>query len=172
MRDRRQAKGFFWGAVLVAVGGWFLLSSLGVELPGMHQLWPVFPLLSGLGSLLGFFTRTKKDAGLVFSGTLLSLLGLFFFCFTFEVLYWEDMEVWWPVFPLIAGIAFVFSWLAGRCRELRPLVPGVLSLAVGVIGLFFTLGEMSVEGVRLAGSLLVVALGVAIVLGSFRRTTH
>ena len=171
MRDRRQVRSFVWGAILVSVGTWFLLTRLGFDLPEMDQLWPIFPLFCGLGSMIAFATREKKDPGLIFPGTLLVLLALFFFCFTFDLFSWDRMEVLWPIFPLIVGIAFVFRWFAGRCRELPLLVPGGITLSVGVIGLFFTLGDMTIEGLQLAGSLLVVALGAAIVLRSLRRTS-
>ena len=172
MRNSRQAGGVFWGGVMVLVGGWFLLSQMGIDLPGLDQLWPIFPMLSGFGSLAAFFSRRRRDPGLVFPGVIGMLIGLFFFTFTFEFFSWSEMAVLWPVFPLICGLAFLSTWLAGACREKELLVPGGLSTAVGVIGLFLTLGEMTAQHVRLVGSISIVVVGGVMVYRALRSGRH
>ena len=165
---RRHANALMGGTVLILLGGWFLFDGMGYDLPSIGQLWPVFPLLSGAFSLMAYLTRDKKDPSLVFSGVFGVCLGVFFFCFTLDVFDWNDMGDLWPVFPLIAGCAFLSSWLAGGFKEKGLLVPGFGALAVGSVGLLFTLGQMSFEGVRLAGSPAIVVVGAAIVWRSLR----
>ena len=153
---------------MVLIGGWFLLNQMGVDLPGLDQLWPIFPMLSGFGSLVAFFSRQRRDPGLVFPGVTGMLMGLFFFTFTFNIRSWSDMAVLWPVFPLICGLAFLSTWLAGACREKELLVPGALSTAVGVIALFLTHGEMTAQHLRLVGSIAILAVGGVMVYRALR----
>ncbi len=168
MRRGRHGNALFGGTVLILLGAWFLFDGLGFDLPSLGALWPVFPLLSGALSLFAFATRKKKDPSVVFSGVSGVFLGLFFFCFTLGVFDWQDMGELWPVFPLIVGCAFLGSWFAGRCREKGLIVPGVGATAVGVVGLLFTLNQMSFDGLRLVGSLAIVAVGAVIVVRSLR----
>lgn len=168
LAKRRQARGLFWGAALMLVGAWFLLERLGFNMPRMDELWPVFPLLFGLAFLTFFFTRTDPDPGIVWPGTSGLLVGIFFLLFTFEVFDWEDMSELWPVFPLIAGTSFFATWMAGRFKEQGLLLPGSMAVATGVIGLFFTLGDMSFERVKVLGAVVLVAVGLTIVVKSLR----
>lgn len=168
MSRRRHGNALFGGAVLILLGAWFLFDGLGFDLPRLGVLWPAFPLLSGLLSLFAFATREKRDPSLVFSGVSGVLLGLFFFCFTLGVFDWDEMGELWPVFPLILGCSFLGSWLAGGCREKGLIVPGVGAAAVGAVGLLFTLNQLSFDGLRLVGSLTIVAVGAVIVVRSLR----
>lgn len=167
--QRSQIRGLAWGSILMFLGLWFLLERLGIHLPDLDQLWPIFPTLGGGAFLLGYFTRENADPGLVWPGTAFTLCGVFFFFFTFEVVDWSDMDRLWPVFPLIGGLAFVATWAAGRCREPGLLVPGGMAIAVGVIGLLFTVGRWTLDQVELAGAVLLVLLGVRIIYRSLRR---
>jgi len=106
----------------------------------------------------------------VWPGTVGVLVGAFFFLFTFGLFRWEQMAEMWPVYPLIVGIAFVATWLAGRCRKIGLLVPAVINLAVGVVGLGFTLGVIDARTVKLLWPLALVALGAYLVVRSLWRT--
>lgn len=168
LSQRRQAKGLFWGVALIFLGAWFLSRRMGIDLPGLDQLWPIFPTLSGLTFLVAWLYRSDADPGLVWPGLTAFLVGLFFFFFTFEVFQWDDMERLWPVFPAIAGLSFVATWAAGGFKQPGLLVPGTAALAVGVLGLFFTLGGWTVETVQLVASIVVIVVGAGIVLRALR----
>ncbi len=127
----------------MVLGFWFLADRLFGGLPGLDQLWPIFPTLAGVGMLLGFLLGGMKDPGRVFSGTVAFGVGLFFFLFTLGPLEWEQMGVLWPVFPLIVSIAFLWTWVAGLGRKPGLLVPAFINGTVGVLGLFFTLTPLS-----------------------------
>lgn len=139
-----------WGLVLIAVGLWFLLQSLGVPLPGVDALWPIFPILAGVGFFASWlFSRDKRSAyGVMIPGTITFLVGLFLFGFTLGFFDWEDMVYLWPVFPLIVGAAFVVTWVFSAFREWGLLIPGGITGAVGVIGLSFTLGKLEYPYLR------------------------
>lgn len=127
------------GLILVAIGIWFLLGALGVRLPGIGNLWPIFPTLAGL-AFMGAYVR-EKDAGFLIPGVTAFLAGLFFFLFTLGIFEWSQMGRLWPVFPLIGGVAFLAAYLSERDAGL--LIPAVGGMGVGVIGLLFTLSGFS-----------------------------
>ncbi len=147
------------GLIVIAIGVWFLLGSLGVNLPSIGRLWPIFPALGGLAFLVAYYMGSENDAGFLIPGVGGFLTGIFFFFFTFGVFEWAEMGRLWPIFPLIGGIAFVAVWLADGRKEFGYLVPAGGGLGVGIIGLIFTFG-----GINLANYwpviLIVIGLGI------------
>lgn len=132
-----------WGLILIAAGVWFLLDALGIPVPGMHALWPIFPTVVGLGFFAGWLFSSDKAAayGLAIPGTINLLVGLFFFSFTLGFFEWGDMAFLWPVFPLIVGVAFIVAWAFSLFKEWGLLIPGGITGTVGLVGLAFTLGR-------------------------------
>ena len=168
---RRRGRGnLTLGTVLVTLGLWFFLRNLGVDLPGLDELWPIFPSLAGVAFLVTFVTSKNRVPGLVFLGTAGLLVGLFFFTFTVGPLEWWMMEDYWPAFPLIAGLSFVATWVAGRFREPGLLVPATVGLLAGVVGFSFTLGWFDVWVMPVLANgwpLVLVALGLLMVFRGF-----
>ena len=108
--DRRGT--LITAVVLIAIGAYILLANLNVIPPyPITQLWPGIVVLVGILFWLGFIFGKDHDPGLAFVGTIVTLVGLFFFLFTFNVdlfglgrVDWSDMGLLWPAFPLIVGI--------------------------------------------------------------------
>ena len=154
------------GTILVVLGSWLFLQNLGVDLPGLEEMWPILPTLAGAALLVSFLTGKDRSPGLVFVGTAALLVGLFFFAFTLGPLGWERMDVYWPALPLIGGLAFLATWIAGRYRESGLLVPAALNAVAGVVGFAFTLGWVEawvlpvIEG---GWPLVLIAIGLLIV---------
>lgn len=103
----------------------------------MSQMWPVFVLVPGLMFLAGYVFGEKHDPGLAFVGTAATLLGVFFFMATLGIgdLEPSDMGRLWPVYPLIAGIAWVVQWVASGLRDWGVLIPAGIALLIGMVGL-------------------------------------
>ncbi|HET7377590.1 MAG TPA: DUF5668 domain-containing protein, partial [Anaerolineae bacterium] len=82
--DRRSA--LIPAFVLIVVGVFFLLVNLNV-LPrfSITELWPGIVMFVGLMFWLGFIFSREHDAGLAFVGTIITLIGAFFFLFTLHV---------------------------------------------------------------------------------------
>lgn len=164
--------------VLIAIGAYLLLANLNL-IPSfsMTQMWPAIVVCVGILFWLGFIFGHEHDPGLAFVGTIVTLTGLFFFLFTFNVdlfglgrVDWSDMRLLWPVFPLIVGIAFVVLWAAGRFRDWGVLIPAGVLLLVGIGGLAFTLGNVPVfQNLVQWWPLLLIFLGVVILFGSILR---
>lgn len=127
------------GIFLMFLGVWFLLGSLGMLLPSLADMWPIFPSGAGAALLFAYLTGMTKDTGVVWPGTAGFLIGVLFFAITLGPLKWDDMEWLWPFFPLIAGVAFLATWAAGSFKKPGLLVPGGILLATGLVGLGFTL---------------------------------
>jgi hypothetical protein len=166
--ERRSGGGaIFPGLVLILVGLWFLLRAFGVRVPGMDQLWPIFPVLAGLGFFLGFlFSPDKRSAyGLAIPGTITFLVGLLFFAFTLGYLEWGAMESLWPVFLIIVGASFVVAWIFSGLREWGLLIPGGIVGGVGVVALGFALGGQGAAWARVISRgwpVILIAIGLAV----------
>ena len=134
-----------WGLALIAVGCWFLLRTLGFPLPGLGQMWPIFPMLVGIAIFIGWLFTPDKQAnhGMMIPATINVLIGLFFFSFTLGLLSWDNMGVLWPVFPLIVGIAFFVAWVFSLFTAWALLIPAGITSTVGIVGLGVTLSAQS-----------------------------
>ena len=113
---KKQSGAVWTGLGLIGLGIAFLVATLA----GWDRFWPVFPLLGGLAFLVAYIGSGFKDSGFVWIGVAATLVGLFFFGFTLGIWEWEEMRELWPIFPLIAGIAFIATFLAERGRKRLP----------------------------------------------------
>ncbi len=133
------------GLVLLGLGLYFLLDNLGFRLPGLGQLWPIFPMLGGLAFIWSFLMNREGDAGVLIPGCGGFLVGLFFFAITLGPLEWDDLSQWWPVFPMLGGVAFLTMFTLAKEREPGVLVPGLGGVLVGVFFLLITVGPLRWE---------------------------
>ena len=153
------------GLGLIGLG----LAVLAASLLGWARLWPLFPILAGLGLFAGYVTSGARDGGLAFLGTLAILSGLFLFGFTLGVWIWEEMATLWPVFLLIVGVAFLVAFLAERrSRDLGVLGLGCAAIIAGVLGLGVTRGLVRSDVVKL-WPLLLVLVGLFSLVGVLLR---
>ncbi len=164
--------------VLIAIGAYLLLANLDlVPNYSITQLWPGIVVLVGVLFWLGYIFGKDHDPGLAFVGTVVTLTGLFFFLFTFNVdlfglgrVDWSDMRLLWPAFPLIVGIAFVVLWAAGGFHDWGVLVPAGILLLVGFGGFAFTLGNVPVfQNILQWWPLLLIFFGIIILVQSVIR---
>jgi hypothetical protein len=142
----------FPALVLILLGVWFLASNLGVRLPGMDAMWPIFPLGGGL-LFLGGYLFDRRDPGLIFVGLAATLIGAFFFLFTLHVplavdgmregVRWDDMSKLWPAFVVIAGVSFITLFLAEGKRNWAVFSVGAVAVIVGCVAFLFTLGWLA-----------------------------
>jgi hypothetical protein len=174
--DRRGT--IITAVVLIGIGAYMLLANLNVIPPyPIDQMWPGIVVLVGVMFWLGFIFGKDHDPGLAFVGTIVTLSGLFFFLFTFNVnllglgrVDWGDMALLWPVFPLIVGIAFVVLWIAGRFRDWGVLIPAGVLLLVGIGGLAFTLGNVPIfQNILQWWPLLLIFFGIIVLIQSVLR---
>lgn len=125
--------------LLILLGIYFLLDELGINIPGWDVLWPVFPFAGGLVFLGSYLFGHKRDPGRIFVGIAATLIGLVFSFVTLGPLEYQDIDVWWPIFIIIGGVAFLARWAAARFSDWNALFLAVAALAVGGMGLAVTL---------------------------------
>ena len=148
----------FGGLIIIAIGVWFLMSSLGVNLPNIGNMWPVFPVLGGLAFLGAYLFGDERDSGFLIPGVGGLLTGVFFFMFTFGIYEWGEMGRLWPVFPLIGGVAFLAMFFAERDGGL--LVPALGGIAVGIVGLLATTIGFSLAWLGTYWPVILIILGI------------
>lgn len=130
----RQVKSIFVLAIVfIAAGAALTLENLGI-MRGASRLWPAFMLIIGAGFHILFFEQRKNDLALLFLGTVISLLGLFFFYLNYTT--WAKMATLWPLFLGIAGIGFLTLYLKSRLHLFLFLFVALVMLA-GVFYLVF-----------------------------------
>ncbi len=119
------------GVVVIAVAVWLLLASMGVAVPGLVRIWPGFVTLGALASVLDFFVGSRRASSL---GQGVAGLGLswLLFGFTFGWLEWRQVGGWWPALPLIAGLALLTSYVAGKATAPLQLILGTIGLGLGL----------------------------------------
>ena len=131
------------GFIVVTMGIWFLLSNLGFNVPSLENFWPIFPIIGGVSALAAFFTSGRRIPELLVPGVIVTLAGGFFFLFTTGIVPWEAMQVLWPAFPTIVGVAFLSSWLAGGSAGL--LAPAAVTLLFGGVGFIAALSGFNIN---------------------------
>ncbi|MBN1136052.1 MAG: hypothetical protein JXM73_05680 [Anaerolineae bacterium] len=136
---------------------------------GWDRFWPVFPLLGGLAFLAAFVGSGLKDSGFVWIGVAATLVGLFFFGFTLGVWEWEEMRELWPIFPLIAGVAFIALFLAERARDWGTLGVGLAGIIVGIVGLAYTKGGLESDIWKYWPALIILVGVLSLLRGLFQR---
>lgn len=96
------------GIVLIVVGFLFLLETFNI-LKGVYKLWPVFPLILGIGFWILFANYGKKEIPLVGIGTFIVLISLLFFYLNFT--FWSQLAHLWQLFLIFIGLSFLSIYI-------------------------------------------------------------
>ena len=121
------------GAIAVTLGLWLLLDAFGVPVPSFGRYWPIFLIVGGLASLVDFLWLggSARSAGQAMLGI---GLGLLLFSITLGwtrlLTFWD----WFPGVPLVLGLAFLTTWLAGGRRRGELLLVGIVFCVLGLLG--------------------------------------
>lgn len=180
MENSRQPGVIVPAIILIGVGVFFLLSNAGLlGTLNVAQLWPIFPVLTGVALLVQYFAGRMRDPDLVTGGSISLMIGLFFFLFTLNVtiaplgrIDWSDMARLWPAFPTIVGLGLALRWLVGGLRETELLIPVTILFIVGFAGFGFTLaGLPTFSFIFSYWPVLLIVIGVIVLLRSFRQSS-
>ena len=119
-RNRANAEGeIMVGVWALLLGLFFFLFSTGtVSWTEMARLWPTFPLIAGLGFLLGFLVGGARDWGIFIIGAIATLVGVVGYMFTFGLFSpafaATVLPYFVPVLLILGGIGFLVSALRRR----------------------------------------------------------
>jgi len=147
---------YLFGLFLLFIGVLLILANFGVIEIAWDNLWPLFLLIPGILFELSYFI-SRKDAGLLVPGGILTTYGLLFLV---NVNYgWHLMDNLWPIFPLGVAIGLFQLYLFGG-REKGLLIPvGIL----GAISLFFLINNLLFVDFRLLAGILLMLIGIWII---------
>ncbi len=119
-------------AILILLGIILLLENFGI-VDGAWLIWPVLPLILGMGFTMLYF-RTRKDLVLLGLGTFIGLVSLFAFYLNFTS--WALLAYLWPGFMIILGLTFLACWLESWKRVLLYLSVFLMALGISFILIF------------------------------------
>lgn len=102
IKSDRDSSPFWWGAILIIIGFFLLLWTLGVmDLgPVFATWWPLIPVGIGLLKLRG----QDKVGGAIFF-----LAGLVFLTATLDILNWGNILRLWPLVIVVIGISMILK---------------------------------------------------------------
>jgi hypothetical protein len=123
-----QVRSVFVLAVVFVIAGAALTLENMKLISGASRLWPAFVEILGIGFTALFFGRKKNDLALLWLGSALIFLGIFFFYLNFTS--WTKIATLWPLFLGIAGASFFILYTKGRVSIFLFLAVALIMLCV------------------------------------------
>ena len=164
------SKSSIWpGLILIIIGSILLLYKLDIFDFGWYQIYPV--VMMGLGIL--FFTSIagKNQKGAVFPGTILFLLGLFFFLRNYEIVPYDYVRHVGPVVLIIVGLAF-FAVFLTKPSDWGALIPSAVLVVIGsslLLRKFHVIYWNVWDVITMYWPILLIVIGAGIIFRSFGR---
>lgn len=124
-------------AILCIISGSILLFESYGYFEGIYRIWPVFPLIMGIGFLLLFFQKSGHDSALLGIGTYLVLVSALFFFLNFTS--WSILANIWPLFIGFLGLSFLAPIIWAGKRGVFILIAFFLLFLCGAFLLVFTI---------------------------------
>ncbi len=156
---------------MLLLGVYIILLSIGLSIIRLRYVWPLIPAWVGAASLLQFAADQDKRGGLVFFGTLLFCFAVLAFPFTLRLLTFSRVTIgqFWPLIPLIIGVAFLVLYISAGLTDPTLLVVASIMGGVALLALPITLGTVRTEAFRQTvryWPLLVLFLVLGLLFGS------
>lgn len=123
-----------YGLILVGLSLIMFVENKKLAEMGWAPFWPLFILAGGLFFFVEYLE--SKEKGLLLPGIMLTGSSLILLPFSLRYLPWTKMPVFWPLFLLPLGLAYLLLYLIDP-RERGPLIPAGLFIIVGMIPLLF-----------------------------------
>lgn len=122
-------------ASLLILSGIALLLESNSSLKGIHNMWPIFVLMLGMG-LIFLFSSNKRDIGLLWLGSFMIMLSILFFYLNFTS--WAQLKRLWPLFIAIASISILICYFYNKERIL---------LLMGIFGILLSAAFILIFGI-------------------------
>ena len=102
MRSRSSI--VFLSVILILAGAIITIENFNI-VNGVSRHWPVLLIILGTGFLILFFQRLQQDITMMWLGSFIAMLGLFFYYLNFTG--WKRLGHDWPAFLAIIGMSFL-----------------------------------------------------------------
>ena len=159
----------FPGIILIFIGSLLLINKITPYYFSWYEIYPL--ILIGIGLLLIFSILNKVDKGAIFPGTILLLVGVFFFLRNYDIMPYYYLSDFWPIFLIIFGLAF-FAVFVTKPSDWGVLIPGCLFLFLGVIFFLKIYRIIYWEIWEIVGQywpVILIVIGGSIILGSLKK---
>ena len=113
--------------LLIVITPLLMLETFGY-LPGVHNLWPIFPFFLGLGFIALCVQKKLKDIVMLGLGTFLVGISWLFFYLNYSS--WRNLADIWPLFIGILGGALGVCAGFGKIKLLWQLSIGLIGLCI------------------------------------------
>ena len=117
----------FLAALLIIAGTVVTLENFSI-IRGISSHWPVLLLIIGCGFVMLFFQRNKVDPVLLWLGSFLVILSIFFYYLNYTS--WAQLASLWPVFLGIVGLSFLSIGIFIRNRIFAYFACGFIALFI------------------------------------------
>ena len=170
MSDLKKSS-LFPGLLLIVVGAILLLNKLLPDFLDWRNIYPIILIAFGILMILSASCKHKTDKGAVFPGTILFLIGLFFFLRNFGFVEYYYVREIWPIFIIILGLGFLALFIA-KPTDRGSLVPAGLFIFFGVFSLLNKLEVIDLKLWEIISNywpVILIIIGGGIILGSLKR---
>lgn len=135
---RRGKSEFNILAGLLILSGIALLVEGSGFLQGIHNLWPMFIFVIGLGLVLMFY-QNKRDVGLIGLGASMIMLSIFFFYLNFTS--WVILKDLWSIFIAIFSVSILLCYFYNKKR---------IFLIIGLFGILLSIAFILIFAVSVS----------------------
>ena len=94
----------FLSVILILAGAIITTENFDI-ISGVSKHWPALLIILGAGFVILFFQRQQQDIAMLWLGSFIATLGLFFYYLNFTG--WKRLGHDWPVFLAIIGLSFM-----------------------------------------------------------------
>ncbi|MBN2275331.1 MAG: hypothetical protein JXR41_05990 [Bacteroidales bacterium] len=94
----------FLSVILILAGAIITTENFSI-ISGVSRHWPLLLLILGCGFIILFFQQQHQDLAMIWLGSFIATLGLFFYYLNFTG--WKRLGHDWPVFLGIVGLSFL-----------------------------------------------------------------
>ena len=154
------------GLILIVLGIVLLFKPVfNINIFDMKYFWPIFVLGPGL-MFEGSYFLSKRNAGLLVPGGILTTIGGLFFFETFTD--WNFSEYTWPIYILAVAIGLYQLYLfGGKSRGL--LIPVGILTTIGLVSLVLSIcgGILTWLNSSIVWAVLLILLGVYILARNY-----
>lgn len=119
------------GLILIVIGAVLLVNKLTPYSIGWDEIYPLILMILGLVIFRTVLSHRHNKGG-VFLGSLLFLLGGYFFLKNYDIIPYHYVREVWPIILMILGLSFLSVFIFYP-KDWGPVIPGGILLFIGTV---------------------------------------